>query len=114
VYEVDLPPPEFAQFLVAQSAVQVHHEGGEHVLAPQLRSFREHARLLVGGVGASRRWRCFELQRLLRSPIHLVAFHGRRRNFHDELPAEEVRYASEGFLFDVKPRLRITLWGGTS
>src|ERR1039457_4929809 len=55
--EVDLPPLEFAQFLVAQFAVQVHHEGGEHVLAPQLRCFRQHARLLVGGVGASRRWR---------------------------------------------------------
>jgi hypothetical protein len=28
VYEIDLPSPEFAQFLVAQSAVQIHHEGG--------------------------------------------------------------------------------------
>src|ERR1700756_2124845 len=57
VYEIDLLPPEFAQFFVAQSAVQIHHQGGVHVLAPQLRSFRKHARLLVGRVGASRRWR---------------------------------------------------------
>ena len=31
--EVDLPPPEFAPFLVAQSAVQIQHECGIHVLA---------------------------------------------------------------------------------
>jgi hypothetical protein len=28
VYEIDLLPPEFAQFLVAQSAVQIDHQGG--------------------------------------------------------------------------------------
>ena len=44
--EADLPPAEFAGF-----------HGGVHVLAPQFRSFREPARLLVGGIGASRRWR---------------------------------------------------------
>src|ERR1017187_7159990 len=67
--EVYLPPPEFAQLLVAQSAVQIHDEGGVHVLAPQLRSFREHARLLVGGVGASRRRRERELHRLLAAQV---------------------------------------------
>src|SRR6266849_242611 len=64
-----LLPPKFAQFLVAQSAVQIHHEGGVHVLAPQFRCFREHARLLVGGVGASRRWRGRELHRLLAAQL---------------------------------------------
>ena len=31
------------QFLVAQSTVQIYHEGRVHVLAPQLRSVRERA-----------------------------------------------------------------------
>ncbi|MBZ5724415.1 MAG: DUF1998 domain-containing protein [Acidobacteriia bacterium] len=30
--EVELPPPEFAQFLVAQSSVQIHDEGGDMFL----------------------------------------------------------------------------------
>src|ERR1035438_7963626 len=62
--EVDLPPLEFAQLLVAQAAIQIHDEGGVHVFAPQLRSFREHARLLVGGVCASGRRREGEFHRL--------------------------------------------------
>jgi hypothetical protein len=33
VDEVNLPPPEFTQFLVAQAAVQVHDQGGVHVFA---------------------------------------------------------------------------------
>ena len=53
----------------AQSAVQIHDEGGVHVLAPQLRSFREHARLLVGGVGASGRRREGEFHRLLSAQL---------------------------------------------
>src|ERR1035437_8061804 len=123
--EVDLSPPEFAQFLVAQSAVQVHHEGGVHVLAPQLRGSRQHARLLIGGVGASRRRRERQLHRLLsaqlradqialvaaqpqqhlvvdslgtglrREAIRLVAFHDRRRDLHDESLAEEVGHVPE-------------------
>src|ERR1035437_1106497 len=65
MHEIDLLPPEFAQFLVAQSAIQIHYEGGVHVLAAQLRSFCEHASFLVRGVGSARRWRGREFHRLL-------------------------------------------------
>ena len=63
--QVDLLPTEFAQ-----SAVQVHHEGGVHVLASQLRSFSERARLLVGGdVCASGRRRQGEFHCLLSAQL---------------------------------------------
>src|SRR5689334_4770757 len=52
--EVDLLPPEFAQLLVAQSAVQIQNEGGIHVFAPQLRCVCEHTGLLVSTVDRAR------------------------------------------------------------
>jgi hypothetical protein len=48
--EVGLLLPEFPQFLVAQSTVQIQHEGGIYVLAPQLCRFGQHARLFIGRI----------------------------------------------------------------
>jgi hypothetical protein len=65
VDEVDLPPPKLPQFLVAQSAIQIQHQGGIHVLAAQFGGFCQHARFFVAAVGSTRRWRGRELHRLL-------------------------------------------------
>ena len=44
VYVIHLLQPKFAQFLVAQSAVQIHHECGVHVL---LRNFAASASMRI-------------------------------------------------------------------